>query len=183
MCNRHRRSRGFTIFIWLYDLQNWHKVTSHKDGVNAPVDIGGHIACEGTDLWTFSKSLKVTCTRLVNLMMGASLPCSKVSDASGALENLCYGANIETLSAIEAELWLIRTWMVKRSAAASGWCSAAQAAEAAVAARSRLHRAWPSEAVYKSKPREILACYIERVQRCCGCDGYCLHVSTVFIIR
>ena len=27
MCNRHRRSRGFTIFIWLYDLEKWHKVT------------------------------------------------------------------------------------------------------------------------------------------------------------
>ena len=23
--------------------------------INAPVDIGGHIACEGTELWTFSK--------------------------------------------------------------------------------------------------------------------------------
>ena len=27
MCNRHRRSQGFTIFIWLYDLEKWHKVT------------------------------------------------------------------------------------------------------------------------------------------------------------
>ena len=73
MCNRHRWSRGFTIFIWLCDLEKWHKVTSHKDGVNAPVDIGGHIVCEGTELLTFSKRLKVKRTRLVNLMMGASL--------------------------------------------------------------------------------------------------------------
>ena len=28
MCNRHRRSRGFTMFIWLDDLEKWHKVTS-----------------------------------------------------------------------------------------------------------------------------------------------------------
>jgi len=74
MCNRHRRPRTFTIFIWLYDIEKWHKVTGHKDGVNAPVDNGGHIACEGTELWTFSKRLKVTCTRLLNLTMGASLP-------------------------------------------------------------------------------------------------------------
>jgi len=27
-----------------------HKVTGHKDGINAAIDIGGHIACEGTEL-------------------------------------------------------------------------------------------------------------------------------------
>ena len=56
----------------------------------------------------------------------------------------------------------------------SGRCSAAQAAEAAVAARSRSS---PSEEVFKPKPREVSACCIERAQRCYGRPNYAITSS------
>jgi len=174
MCNRHRPSRGFTIFIWRYDLEKWHKVTSHKDGVNAPIDIGGHIACEGTELWTFIKRLKVTCTRLVNLTMGASL-LSTVLESERCigrprkpllwckhLVSVCYRSAVIADSNFDGRLLL-----------ADG---VQKAAEAAVAARSR-SRAWPSDVVFKPKPREVSACDIERAQHCYGRPNYAMTTS------
>jgi len=67
--------------------------------------------------------------------------------------------------------------MVGWSAAASGRCSAAQAAEAAVPAMSRSRSARPSEAVFKPKPHEVSACYIERAQRCYGRPNYAMTLS------
>jgi len=169
MCNRHRRSRGFTIFIWLYDLEKWHKVTGHKDGINAAVDIGGNIACEGTELWTFIKSLKVTCTRLVNLTIGASLPATVLESKwcigrpqkpllwCKHLVSICYRSGVIADSNLDGRLLLTD--------------DVRQATEAAVAARSR-SQAWPLDVVFKPKTREVSACYIERAQHCYGRPNY-----------
>jgi len=127
MCNRHRRSRGFTIFIWLYDLEKWHKVTGHKDGVNAAVDIGGQPL-----LW---------CKHLVSI---------------------CYRRGVIADSNLDSRLLLAD--------------DVRQAAEAAVAARSR-SQAWPLDVVFKPKPREVSACYIERAQHCYGRPNYAMTTS------